>query len=365
MQNAPVRIRGRRRFIHAAALAAGTLAVAALALGGADAAAADEEPTVTWSVSPADAAGPDGRAWVELELDPGEGATEHLAVRNFSAEEITFRITAADGYFTDTGRFNMLPSDQESTGSGTWISVDETMTVAPNAMAVVPFEVDVPDDAAPGDHAAGIAASISSVNVGADGTRLGVESRVGFRVMTRVTGELRPSLDVVSVTGTYDTSWNPFERGTIDLTTTLANGGNVRLDVAASALLGDRRSPDPSDDDASRPVELLPGDERVVAIAVPEVWPLGFAVVRMELSAREVGLDGSGQALEPVVREVFVWTMPWPHLLIALAVALVVGGLLWGRRRRTREIERLVREAQEEGRRSALASATTRGEGDG
>ena len=89
MQNAPVRIRGRRRFIHAAALAAGTLAVAALALGGADAAAADEEPTVTWSVSPADAAGPDGRAWVELEIDPGEGATEHQAVRQVSAEEIT------------------------------------------------------------------------------------------------------------------------------------------------------------------------------------------------------------------------------------------------------------------------------------
>ena len=351
--------RPRRNRIIPALAVVGLVAFSSLAT---DAAVADE-PTVTWSVSPADADGPDGRAWVELELDPGETATEHLAVRNLSAEEITFGLTAADGYFTDAGRFNMLPSDQESTDAGTWITVDETVTVAPNGTAVLPFEVRVPENATPGDHAAGVAASITSVSADPDGTRLGVESRVGFRVMTRVTGELRPKLDVVAVDATYDTSWNPFDPGAIRIATRVANGGNVRLDVTTSAIMGDRRAPDPADAEASRPVELLPGDERVGAIELPDVWPLGFATVRVELAPQVVGLDGSAEAAEPEVREVLVWTMPWPHLLIALAVALLVGGLLWGRRRRAQEVERLVRAAQEEGRRSALASATSEGDG--
>ncbi len=362
MQQHPHRVRARRRRLNRIIPALAVVGLAAMNSVAADVAVADE-PTVTWSVSPADADGPDGRAWVELELDPGETATEHLAVRNLSAEEITFGLAAADGYFTDTGRFNMFSSDRESTDAGTWITVEDTVTVAPNGTAVLPFEVEVPENAPPGDHAAGVAASITSVSADPDGTRLGVESRVGFRVMTRVTGELQPKLDVVAVDAAYDTSWNPFEPGAIRIATRMANGGNVRLDVTTSALMGDRRAPDPSESGASRPVELLPGDDRVVAIELPDVWPLGFAKVRVELAPQAVGLDGSGRPAEPDVREVFVWTMPWPHLLIALAIALLAGGLLWGRRQRAREVKRLVREAQEEGRRSALASAT--GEGDG
>ena len=224
MQQHPHRARARRRRRNRIIPALAVVGLAAMNSVAADVAVADE-PTVTWSVSPADADGPDGRAWVELELDPGETATEHLAVRNLSAEEITFGLAAADGYFTDTGRFNMFSSDRESTDAGTWITVEDTVTVAPNGTAVLPFEVEVPENAPPGDHAAGVAASITSVSADPDGTRLGVESRVGFRVMTRVTGELQPKLDVVAVDATYDTSWNPFEPGAIRIATRWRTAG--------------------------------------------------------------------------------------------------------------------------------------------
>ena len=135
------------------------LGITALALPAAAAAEETEtESSVTWAMSPADESGPDGRSWVELELDPGASATEHLAVRNFGDREVTFAITAADGYFTPTGRFNMLPSDATSVDAGTWISVDDQVTVAPGGTAALPFTVEVPDDATPGDHAARMAA---------------------------------------------------------------------------------------------------------------------------------------------------------------------------------------------------------------
>lgn len=339
------------------ATTAGLFAVAALALavtGGvvapSPAVAAEGEDSVTWAMSPADEAGPDGRSWVELELDPGATATEHLAVRNFSDVEVTFAITAADGYFTPTGRFNMLPSDAESVDAGTWITADEQVTVAAGGTAVLPFTVAVPDNATPGDHAAGIAASIYTEGTG-DGNNLGVESRVGFRVMTRVTGTVEPGLDV-DTAATYLTSWNPFEPGAVQLDYVTENTGNVRLSVTGAAKHGDVSLPDPESEDAAA-IELLPGDRRTVRIDVPDVWPLGLVTIPLTITESVISPDGSEQELHPTVHEVTVWAIPWPQLIIALALALIVTGLFWGRRRRAKQVEQLIDQAREAGRQEA------------
>jgi hypothetical protein len=163
----------------AAALAAASF-IALLGASPAAAAAAEDEP-ITWSVRPGDEEGQDGRAWVEWDADPGDGLTEHMVVTNHGAIEVEFQLSAADAYFTDTGRFNMLPSDAESVDAGTWIDLPESVVVPAGATEVVPFTITVPANATPGDHPAGVAASVMSDGAGA----IGVESRVGFRVMTR------------------------------------------------------------------------------------------------------------------------------------------------------------------------------------
>ncbi|MFJ6537995.1 WxL protein peptidoglycan domain-containing protein [Paenarthrobacter sp. NPDC091711] len=303
---------------------------------------------VTWAVTPADAEGPDGRSWLELELDSGASANEHLAVRNLSDRDVTFALTAADGYFTPTGRFNMLPGDKQSVAAGTWISMDKTVTVAAGGTAVVPFKVTVPDNATPGDHAAGIAASIYSQG-GSDGTQLGVESRVGFRVMTRVKGEVKAALSV-KATASYDTSWNPLEPGSADLTVDLENTGNVRLSVDPRAMVNDAQWPAAGTEEA-RTLELLPGDRRTVSIHVPGVWPLGIMTLPVTVSQGVIAPDGSTQALDPVQESVTLWAIPWPQLAILVALLLLFAGLFWGRRRRKKELVRLLEEAREAGRR--------------
>jgi len=190
------------RLTRLALVAAAAAALALVATAAPTPAHAAEDGTITWSVRPADEHGPDGRSWVEQELDPGASVVEHLAVRNLSNEIVTFGLVAADGYFTDKGRFSMLPAGEESIDAGTWINVAESVTVEAGQTVVVPFSVTVPERAEPGDHAAGIAASIRSVQ-SAEGTQLGVESRVGFRVMTRVAGELAPSLDIAATAADY------------------------------------------------------------------------------------------------------------------------------------------------------------------
>ncbi|MCU1515453.1 MAG: hypothetical protein JWQ75_174 [Pseudarthrobacter sp.] len=335
--------------LFAAAMAAGIVSAPA-ASAASDSAGGSP---ITWAVGPSGEAGPDGRSWVELAIDPGATAVDHFAVRNLGDRDVVFALTAADGYLTPTGRFNMLASDKESVGAGTWISLEKTVSVAAGATTVVPFTVTVPENATPGDHAAGIAASISSEGT-AGGARLGVESRIGFRVMTRVSGEARPGL-AVQAAGSHETSWNPFQPGSAELTVVLENTGNVRLSVDASAVLNGASAPGAGTDEA-RPIELLPGDRRTLRLETKNVWPLGIVTVPLTVAPGVVAPDGSIKELAPVVQDVVVWAIPWPQLVVLLALFLLVFGFLSGRRRRRNQLILLVAEARETGRREAIAN---------
>ncbi|MCR2794102.1 DUF916 domain-containing protein [Microbacterium sp. zg.Y625] len=340
------------RFLPRIAIAA--LALALLSIPSAPAAYADDQPDgdVTWSMRPSDGAGEDGRAWIERELEPGESVVEHLLVRNLSASTVTFRLSAADGYFTETGRFNMLTADQESVGVGTWIELPDEVEVPSGGDAIVPFTITVPDDATPGDHPGGVASSIRTSSNG----EFGIESRVGFRVMTRVTGELAPSLAVES-TGTFTGSWNPFDPGRLDIGYTIDNTGNTRLavapQVAASALFGLV-----SFTVAGEPIaEMAPGESRSGTVRVSSVWPLFAYSTKVVASATGVSDElAAGETASASAASVVV-AIPWAQLA-AIALAALLIWLMWrDRRRRERLVSALIEQARQEGRESVSAGS--------
>ncbi|MDG9677192.1 hypothetical protein [Micromonospora sp. DH14] len=328
------------------------------------AAAAEPDPkALTWTVQPATASGPDQRRWITASLDPGQAVTEHLAVRNFSRTAVTFALKAADGYLTDKGRFNMLSSDRPSVDGGTWIDVQEKVTVGPNETRVVPFTITVPPGATPGDHPAGIAATVSSA-----GGTVTVESRVGFRVMLRVNGSARAALAVRGLDATYSPSWNPFAGGTVRVRYTVENDGNVWVSgtsrVAMSDLLG--RS---SHDATSAVEELLPGGSRTVRTRADGVWALGRLRTTVTTSPTLLG-DGQAAAdLRQASATVTTWVVPWAQLaLLALLVGLLLG-LRAAARHRRRRLAGLLARARQEGRQEAQESvlvggAATAGEPD-
>jgi hypothetical protein len=316
------------------------LAAVAVTVPIAPAVARAEPASLTWTVQPATASGPDGRRWIERTLDPGQAATEYLAVRNFSDAGAVFALKAADGYLTDKGRFNMLPSDRKSVDGGTWIAVQPTVSVPAKGTKVVPFRITVPRAATPGDHPAGIAASVLS----ASGT-VRVESRVGFRVLLRAGGTARPALTATHLTAHYSPSWNPFRSGTVQLSYNTTNSGNVRLDargrMAVSSLFGAHaRARDFNGG------ELMPGAGRPESATLGGVWPLG----RLATTVKLTPAGGT-----PVTVTTSTWALPWSHLiLLAVVVALL---LLWRRaaRRRRRNLNQMLEEARLEGRREATA----------
>ncbi len=312
--------------------AAAVLAALPLLLPAAPAAAVPAQAApaaVTWTVQPAGQAGPDGRRWIERTLDPGQRVTEHLAVRNLGDATAVFTLKAADGYLTAKGRFNMLPSDRPSTDGGTWIDVPSEVHVEPGRTSVVPFTITVPPDAIPGDHPAGIAASIA----GKQGT-VRVESRVGFRVLLRASGTLRPSLTTDEIRLSYARSWHPWRPGTLNIAYRVTNDGNARLDVT-SRVHG-----------TTTPLgELLPGGTREVQTRAGGVWALGRMTTTVTLIPTVVG---ETTPRDPFTVTTTTWVIPWPQLVAVLAVALLI--LAW--RLRRRRLAALLERAREEGRRS-------------
>ncbi|MDR1189464.1 MAG: DUF916 domain-containing protein [Bifidobacteriaceae bacterium] len=329
-----------------AALLAGAAAAVMLAPGAVAWAQDAEDGSVVWSVAPADQDGPDGRHRIELELEPGERATEHLAVTNLSQEPVTFSLVAADGYFTASGRFNMLNRPEESTDAGKWIGIAPQVQVEPDATAVVPFTITVPANAEPGDHAAGVAATIMSAPAQGSGSGLGVTSRFGIRVMTRVTGQLAPGLEISGVKTGYDVSWNPARPGRLKVRFDLTNTGNVALIVTGTVAASGTASFPP---DGAPRIELLPGASRHVEVVVGGVWPL----VRTNATITAEPVVAASYGAEPVpagpvAAEVWVWTPPWPQLACLAGLALIVASARLGRSRSRRRTAAMIEQARQD-----------------
>lgn len=311
-----------------------------------------EAAVVRWAVTPVDSSGEDdGRASIEHALDAGERVTDQISVQNLGDQEETFRLSAADGFTTSSGRFDMLASDQESTDAGTWIEISDEVTVPAGESVVVPFTITVPAHAEPGDHAAGVAASVITQQVAEDGTSLGIESRVGVKVITRVAGELAPAISVSEVSTTYHGSWNPFRAGQIRATFEVTNVGNTRLGIAGSASAGTGEISFPSD---GEPIgELLQGDSRQVSFLIDGVWPTFSVPGELIVAPDAAVLGGTAPTVDQANIPFRTWAVPWPQLLVLLALALLLVALTGGRRRSRHRLAALLDQAREEGRRSA------------
>jgi hypothetical protein len=334
----------------AAVLAAAPL-TPLLAGGPALAAPTPTTPSLTWAVQPADRQGPDGRRWMEHTLNPGQVVTEHLAVRNFSGRTAVFALKAADGYLTDKGRFNMLPSNKASVDGGTWIKVQDRVTVAAKGTTVVPFTITVPRDAKPGDHPAGIAATVT-----ATGGTVAVESRVGFRVMIRITGTITAALTVGDLTTIYRHSWNPFKAGTIHVRYTTTNNGSVTAtgtgQVTTTELLGTTKH------SAKAEVgQTLPGGTHDIDIQIGGVWALGPLKTTVDLTPALLDGDTSDADIRPTSATTTVWTLPWPQLILTALLTALALTARTARRRRRRRLADLLARARDEGREEGLSSA--------
>lgn len=324
-----------RRSLRAAASALLVLPAAAGVLVAAGPAAVAADDDVTWTVRTAANDFGSDRTGFTYAVDPGHAVGDALVVANHGDEPLELAVYAADGFTTDAGQFDVLTAGTESTAVGAWLQTGtDAVTVEAGATVELPFTVEVPEDATPGDYSGAVLTSLTQPD---DAAGISVDRRLGIRVDLRVGGDLRPGLAVEDVHLTYSGTANPAGTGDATVGYTLHNTGNTVLNaqqtVAVAGPFGWFRV---ETGDVPAAPDLLPGESWEVTVPVDGVVPsvrLGAAVTALPVLTDAAG---STSTLSPVVGEAHTWAVPWAALVVLLLVAAAVVLGLRLRRRRQR-----------------------------
>ncbi len=329
--------------LGALALLAGPAVPAVAVSEPSPAATAAGSGTVTWTVQPATADGPDDRISLRHTVDPGASISEHVAVTNFSDREATFVVYAGDGVVGDSGDFDVPPGEDSRGDAGGWVELGRPvgaerldggrlrLRLGPASTVTIPVTITVPVDATPGDHPAGVVAELVD-----GGSQVRLAARVGTRLHLRVTGEIVAVVLPDEVEARWQPSWNPFGRGAVRVRYVVRNVGDVRLGARSSAHLA---SPGGigSVEATTEVREVLPDRSAVVETVLP-AWPLVRASGRIDVVPLVVGEDVVDVRLEATSTSVTAWTVPWAQLGL---IVLLVGAVVLARRQRRRSARRV------------------------
>lgn len=296
---------------------------------------------VSWGVAPIrEPGGGAPRPNFVLAAEPGDTVDDAMTVSNLGDAALVLDVYASDAFNTSDGDTDLLPRGEEPVDLGAWLRPElDSVELAPGASIEVPFRIDVPDDAAPGDHVAGLVTSLV-LDGGVDG-EVAVERRLGVRVYLRVGGPLRPEITFRSLDVAYRSSWNPFAPGSMAVRYEVENTGNVRLRARRRAEAAGVLGATATAEGVDMP-ELLPGNTYELTQELVGVWPALGTEVQVTLEPYDPIAPSADRAPASAVAR--TTTTLWP---VATVVALVVLVALLGavgalaRRRRAAPAEKI------------------------
>ncbi len=337
-------MRSRRRFTSSClVVAAAVLAASAGSLSFllATSPPASASSNGSWSIYPYRPPGTfgSGRGIFDYSVKPGQTISDEATVSNYTNNPLDFYIYSGDGYNVKVGGgFAIQGRGEKNRQVGTWIQLPGTLntvfTLPARTAANIPFELQVPPNAAPGDHAGGIVAlDVTPQNQVNGQVKVAVHRGVGVRVYVTVLGPRHPGLDVTNIDSHASIPAMGWVNGrsaaypqfkVSDIGNTIFNA--VEVKAYATNIFGRRVKTFPT-----KFLEgMLPGDSGTVVepkwSSLPVAGPIS---IHVDLTAAGVKQGFSGA----------FWIVPWILVLIVVAVLLlVVLFWRWRRRRRGRSI---------------------------
>ncbi|MBI5071520.1 hypothetical protein HZB93_01310 [Candidatus Falkowbacteria bacterium] len=265
---------------------------------------------------------------IEFDVRPGDSIVDVIKLYNETEEEKTLTGTVQSfKALNETGAPSFL-SVLESTDLATWLKLDETtITLAPDERKDVLFNINIPEDAEPGGHFAGILWSEGGTPE-TGGTGVGITVKTGTLILVRVAGEINETGRVASFTADRQ-SYNYLP---VNFAVRFENFGNVHVKptgvVEIKNLIGRKVVSLPVNGDLSN---VLPDSIRKFDL----VWqktevPAGASEWQKEREnfawgkytatlILNYGVDG-----QTTTASLVFWVFPWRVTLFYLAIALLV-----------------------------------------
>jgi hypothetical protein len=307
------------------------------------------KPKVGFGIVPATAKDLDVRSLFSFGLSPGSVAYDHVAVVNYSPKALNLDVYATDALNSAEGGYALRAATDKPSDLGAWVVVGEksrrrTVSVPGRrkdgspGRVILPVAISVPANATPGDHAAGIVASLITLGKNPTGQNVRLEQRVAGRIYVRVSGKLQPDLAVTALKATYIKGDRPFASGSVRVDYTITNGGNLRMgfnpsvEVAGPFGVGRRSAA------GSRVAELLPGSSQRIRTTVSGIWPMGYDNVTV-VAAPVAAIAAAAPPVEPARETIRIWVITWELMLELLLLSALLGYLIvrhMSRRRQAR-----------------------------
>ena len=292
------------------------------------------------SVGPAQSPGGVKRSSFDFVVSAGAVQDDAVTVANLTNDPKTYFVYVADAFTTDTGKIGTLSNDAPKKGAATWLKFgqdfpDGQIRLEPHTAALIPFRINVPADASPGDYAFGIAAVPPAIRPQPQKgeNRTAVVNAVAVAVQLRVQGPLHPSVRITSLAVSADPPLIPYlVTGETDVEVEVVNDGNQRLPttvhISEKNFWGRTIHTEP---DRTLPT-LLPGSKVKIHAHWHKAPMVKGSIVVL------VTTEGAGGAAATRTRD--FWSIPWK-----LIIALVVLGVFaywywrkWRQRRRPAEV---------------------------
>lgn len=290
----------------------------------------------------------DGRPYLSYLTSPGGLITDAVLLVNVGTEPVTLHVYATDAIDSSTGDFSLLPSATKPTDAGAWFQLqvpkNGLVTVPARSgskagQLKIPVEAHVPLQARPGDHVAGLVASLDTLAKSKTGARIRFEQRIGLRAYVRVSGRLDPNVAVDHLHASHHGGSGLVGRGTTTVSYDVHNTGNVRVNVNQQVNLTGWLSHPRVTYPAALP-DMLPG----ATIHVVQTFPGRFAIGRQRaiVTLFPTPIDptiprpsGLHQA------SIIFWVIPWLLIAIIVGLILLLGfGRWWWKRHKARAAAR-------------------------
>lgn len=180
------------------------------------------------------------------DLEPGTIVSDQAYIESTYDSDIVLKIYGVDGAITNMGGVAFEhPEFDEQDNIGKWLVLPERfqkITLEPGVKTLIDFEIQIPDNALPGEYPGGIIVELIEVLVNADdvlddnggGMAVQVSQRLAKNVTLNVAGELFAKLD-----WDFLETDEVLEDGSKKLKLDFTNKGNTKLGVDIEVLLKD------------------------------------------------------------------------------------------------------------------------------
>lgn len=246
-------------------------------------------------------------AWLEPSVAAGTSHIVRVAVENNSSAATTVGLSPIDGIESPSGGGAVYSG---AGGTATWLSVPvSTLTLAPHATRVIPVAVSVPAGAAPGQHLAGVSATLPTSTQPVSPTDHG-HNRGSFVVHVQPHVVLAVEVVVPGHAALAVAATPPrFRRGPLgvaQIVSRVTDVGGLLGHVSMSVTLAGRT--------VSAPVgTLVPGGSTLAAVD----WPAKLATGERAVRACVTGAD----LVRPVCHEATVRVTAGTHTASEIAAA--------------------------------------------